>query len=303
MIAIDLGSNTLRVVVLDCESGVFEKSFEKIVKTADGLSQTNRVNDAALSRVIDAIDEAKESIDFGADSVRAVTTEAIRRAENSKEILQAIEADTGVVFEIISGDDEAKYTLLAVEHRLKTLDINPHAFVLVDIGGASTELIFSYRGDTITKSFPIGIVTIAQSYDDLEAMRHALPEVMSAMIDFTTEVYSNYGRVEHFIATAGTPTTVAAMKLRQTYATYDAEQINGMQLSVEDLDRELTHLLSLDFAQREFMVGVGRSDLISAGILIFREIFQIVAMESCVVIDDGLREGVALQACNTLLEI
>lgn len=300
MIAIDLGSNTIRVVVLDCESGVFGKSFEKIVKTADGLHQTNRVNDATLRRVIAAICEAKESIDFDADRVRAVTTEAIRRADNSEEILRAIEAETRVVFEIISGDDEAKYTLLAVEHRLNTLAMNPNAFVLVDIGGASTELIFSYRGDTITKSFPIGIVTIAQSYDGLAEMKQALPQVMSMMLDFTTEVYDKHGSVDHFIATAGTPTTVAAMKLGQTYATYDAEQINGTQLSIEDLDRELAHLLGLDFAQRELMVGVGRSDLISAGILIFRYIFQVVNMKSCIVIDDGLREGVALQACNTL---
>ncbi len=76
--------------------------------------------------------------------------------------MEEIKRETAVEFEIIDGDDEAKYALTATKYRLDSLDINPKSFVLVDIGGASTEVIFSYPAESIFKSFPIGIVTLTQ---------------------------------------------------------------------------------------------------------------------------------------------
>ncbi|MEA3491115.1 MAG: phosphatase [Campylobacterota bacterium] len=302
MIAIDLGSNTLRVTEMDCHTGEFGASFEKIVKTADGLADRGSIHPDAVERVISAIYEAKDEIDFSSGRVRAVTTEALRRAVNADAVLAEIREKTGVIFEIISGEEEAELTLLAVEHRLDLLyrDLGSDrldSFVLIDIGGGSTELIFCYPHKRVTRSFPIGIVTVAQQYLTLEAIAEAIPIVMREMQIFTDEVYSREGIVDRLVATAGTPTTVAAMKLGQNYADYDPRQINGSQLSIRDLDRELEYLLSLPFAQRETIVGVGRSDLIAAGILIFKHLLSIVGMDQCVVIDDGLREGVALQSC------
>ena len=299
MIAIDLGSNTLRVVQLDCKSMKVTNEYEKIVKTADGLAQHGLINDEAISRVISAIQEAQKQIDFISDSVKAVTTEAVRRAKNSDEVLLKIKEETGVAFEIISGDEEARLTLLAVKHRLRKLQYVSDSFVLVDIGGGSTELIFHYRDEVISKSFPIGIVTIAQSYETLDNIQDALPKEMFEMKMFCAEVYAIKGKVNSFVATAGTPTTVAAMKLGQTYATYDAKKINGTSLATKELDFYLKKLLSLPFEEREIAVGTGRSDLIAAGILIFKQLYSIVEFDVCVVIDDGLREGVALEECLT----
>jgi len=298
MIAIDLGSNTLRVIQVDCDSGRVMAAFEKMVKTADGLTRTGRVDERAVERVAQAIREAKEQIDFSSDEIRAVTTEALRRADNTEEVLAAIKEETGVQFEVISGEEEARLTLLATEYRLKHLDYDTEAFLLVDIGGGSTELIFRYPDKVLTRSFPVGIVTIAQHYASMEAIEAALPDEMAAMQTYTRERYRREGRIETFVATAGTPTTVAALKLGQNYATYDPEKINGTSLSVSDLSDALRLLLSTSDQEREKLVGVGRSDLIAAGILIFKRLFTIAEMEACIVIDDGLREGVALQGCQ-----
>jgi len=299
VIALDLGSNTLRVVEYDCTNREFGKSFERIVRTAEGLVESGQVGDAALHRIIDAILKAKKFIDFTSQEIYAVTTEAIRRASNAESILATIEEQTGLKFEIISAEREAILTLLAIENRLDLLESRGGgSFVLVDIGGGSTELTLSYADHTITKSFPIGIVTIAERYRSLEKIKEILPQLMSDMSSFLQETYSHYAPVESFIATAGTPTTIAAMKLGQNFATYDSEVVNGTKLTIEDLDREMAHLLSLGFADREELVGVGRSDLIAAGILIFRELFAFVNLDECIVIDDGLREGVALQGCQ-----
>ena len=303
MIAIDLGSNTLRVIQLDCQTGVFGATFEKIVKTADGLVQTGVIGSEAVERVIDAISEAKKSIDFSADKIHAVTTEAIRRASNSEAVLAQIKRETGILFEVISGEKEAALTLLAVEHRLKHLgreeeDRDFSSFVLIDIGGGSTELIFRYPDQTITQSFPVGIVTVAQQYETLERIDAALPTLMEEMKQFAQSVVLRYGALDAFVATAGTPTTVAAMKLGQNYATYDPALINGTFLDVQELDHYLKVLLAMPFEEREMTVGVGRSDLIAAGILIFRQLFTLLQMKECIVIDDSLREGLALEKCS-----
>ncbi len=297
VIAIDLGSNTLRITKLDCTTGKFVAEFEKIVKTADMLGSTGVIHHEAADRVIYAIKKAKKQIDFSNAVVKAVTTEAIRQALNRDEVLDRIAKETGVRFEIISGEEEAELTLLAVKNRLERLHHAAKDFVLVDIGGGSTELIFYYGEETFSKSFPVGIVTTAQQYGTLEDIENALPREMFDMQMFCAEVYATKGRTEAFIATAGTPTTVAAMKLGLNYETYDAKKVNGTSLKVEELDFYLKKLLAMPFEERETTVGTGRSDLIAAGILIFREIFRIVEFENCIVIDDGLREGVALKAC------
>jgi len=296
MVAIDLGSNTLRVVEMECSTKSFGATYEKMVKTADGLVDSGIISSDALSRVVDAISESKKSIDFSS-SIRAVATEAMRRASNSRYILDQIYTQTGVKFEIISGSEEARLTLLAVDHRLGILSGNSSSYLLIDIGGGSTELIFNYQDKKISKSFPIGILTIAQSYHTLEDIDRALYLLMDDMIDFVDDIYSRYGRVDSFVATAGTPTTIAAMKIGQTYTTYDPKEINGMELNSIDLDDALSHILSLPSKKRELLVGVGRSDLVTAGILIFKRLFDISGMPKCIVVDDGLREGVALDSC------
>ena len=298
MIAIDLGSNTLRVIRLDCEKSQYIDEYEKTVKTADGLAETGIVSEAAVERIIAAIMDAKTKIDFEQHALKAVTTEAIRKAENANAVLEKIKKVTGIDFEVISGDEEARLTLLAVKYRLSQLHYDSKNFVVVDIGGGSTELIFHYEDEVIARSFPIGILTIAQTYHTLEAIQEVLPDVMFDIEKFCAEVFATKGDISALVATAGTPTSVAAMKLGQTYATYDAAKINGTTLRVDELDLYLEKLLAMPFEKREETCGTGRSDLIAAGILIFKQLFKILECDKCVVVDDGLREGVALEGCN-----
>jgi len=297
LIAIDLGSNTLRVTRLDCQRKIFTASYEKMVKTADKLTHTGQIDQDAVTRIIAAIHEAQKEIDFTSESVRAVTTEAVRQAENKEEVVKRIARETGVHFEIISGEEEAALTLLAVQFRLAQLHYAAKNFVLVDIGGASTELIFHYEERTVSQSFPIGIVTIAQRYETFNEIKMHIAEEMRCLQHFCETIYATEKGVDLFIATAGTPTTVAAMKQGLTYASYDAQKVNGSILTENDLDTSLQRLLAMPFEARERTVGTGRSALIAAGILLFKEIYRIVGCRSCLVIDDGLREGVALQRC------
>ena len=331
-IGIDLGSNTLRATTYDRVSDTFGPRYGAIVKTADGLAQTGVISDAAVERIVAGLGQMREALPFGEAKARAVTTEALRRAANREEVLDRIAGETGIRFEIIDGDEEARLTLRAVRHRLQKLAATSHPpstihhppstihhppstpehelptthyplptqedLVLLDIGGGSTEVTFAYGDEVIAQSFPLGIVTLSQSYPDLAAIEAALPEVMAPLERFVAEVYIARGRPEAFVATAGTPTTLAAMQLGMEYDTYDPERINGTRLLRHAPRYYLDELLSLPFARREEIVGVGRADLVTAGILIFDRMYKILGFEACTVIDDGLREGVALDLAS-----
>jgi exopolyphosphatase/guanosine-5'-triphosphate,3'-diphosphate pyrophosphatase len=295
--AVDLGSNTLRVLQFDCKIKKSTAIYEKVVKTADGLAEYGFVNDEAVLRVVSALKEAQRKIDFSSE-VKAVTTEAIRRASNADAVLKKIQKKTGISFDVITGEEEARLTLLAVKDRLLKLQNASKSFVLVDIGGGSTEVTFHYATETISKSFPIGIVTMAQTYGHLENIEKALPRDMLDIQMFCSEILATKGSLETYVATAGTPTTVAAMKLGFNHETYDAAKINGTSLHKEELDVHLENLLSMSFEEREIAVGTGRSDLIAAGILIYKQLYKILDFNTCIVVDDGLREGVALDYCE-----
>lgn len=299
IIAIDLGSNSLRILKMNCETKERLGEFHKTVKTADGLSHSGLISKEAIERIITALNEAKEKLNFSNSRVKAVTTEAIRQANNSDEVLKIIQEQTNVSFEVINGEQEAIYALTAVQSRLKLLKESPKSFMMVDIGGGSTELLFHYGKDkTFSKSFPIGIVTVTQTFKSLPKIANAIPALMNPMKHYFNEVVNQYGTVELFIATAGTPTTVAAMKLGMEYATYNAQKIHGTKLSQKDLVVQLMKLLQMTPEERVRAVGVGRDDLIASGILIYDELYTISSFKESMVIDDGIREGVAFNECN-----
>ncbi len=300
VIAIDLGSNSIRFLKMNCQSKEVISTFHKTVKTADGLANTGVIDSEAIVRVIEAIEEAKLSIDFNDTQIKAVTTEAIRQAKNSDEVLSLIAEHTGVKFEVIDGEDEANYALIATQNRLKLLGEYPKSFLIADIGGGSTELIFSYGEKWIAKSFKVGIVTLTQSYHGLEEIQEAVPTLMEEMRRFCKEVYLEHGRVERFVAMAGTPTTIASMKLGMSYQSYDGARIHGTILTQADLAEQMQRLLSMPEDERTVMVGVGREDLITSGILIYDEIYKMTGFDSSLVIDDGVREGVAYATCEDI---
>ncbi len=294
--AIDLGSNTLRVLKYDCTRGERVAEYEKIVRTAEAIEQTGVISHQSLRAIIEGIQEAKVSLGGFSSRVYAVTTEALRIAKNASEVLDTIYKETGVVFEIIDGAKEAKLTLIAVKERLRQLNLKGD-FVLIDIGGGSTEVVFSRGEEIYSKSFPLGIVRVANSASSLDEIEEIVAKSLKGIEEFS----QNYLRDNmQLLATAGTPTTIAAMKHGLNYQTYDATKINGTVLKLEELDYYLEKLLTMNKKEREIAVGVGRDDLIVAGIVIFKALYRVLNKNRAIVIDDSLREGAAIWACSNL---
>jgi len=298
MIACDLGSNTLRIVQIDCKSGERVKEFEKIVKTADGLEETGEISKATLNRIIEAIREAKKEMDFSNDEVYAVATAALRRAANQEKIIDKIKKETGVKFEVISGTQEANLTAFAVRKALEKLQMKNDDFILLDLGGGSSELYIKKNERAFIKSFDLGIVTLTQKYESLEEVKKCLSSETKEIKKFIDEIYSHFGKPNVFVSTAGTATTLAAIKQGLDYEHYDHEKISGSKVSVEDIDDIFEKLLQLSPQKRDKWVGEGRADFIFSGIAILKNVLKISGFDKMTVIDDGLREGLALSKCN-----
>lgn len=287
MIACDLGSNSFRVVEIDCDTKQRVLGFERVVKTAEGISKNGEISKDAIKRIIEAIEDAKEFFDL--TDAKAVTTAALRKATNSALVLKKIKDATGLEFEIISAKCEARFTKVAVENRLHLENMDIESYVLMDLGGGSTELIFK----DFEVSFDIGIVTIVDKYllDDIEdGIKKELLEVR--------ELAKKIKKPKTFIASSGTPTTIASFLQGMDYESYDYRKVNGVVLSISDINKALKELLKMSESERIKWVGASRDDLIVAGIIIFREILKIFGFCEVLIIDDGLREGVALGRCD-----
>lgn len=291
MISIDLGSNTIRFIEYDGKR--WGQSFEKIVHTAEGLNFHGEIGILALERIVDAIIEAKNVLDFASHEVVAVTTAAMRMASNAEDILHEIFERTGILFRIIDGEEEALLTLKAVQNRLDLLNIPFEEFVLLDIGGGSTEIIVVSGNDTKSKSFPLGIVTLSEKAQTTDILRYEL-DVFKDMITHYLDGLSLKLPPKILVLTAGTPTTIAAYLMGMDYASYDPSRVNGSLLTRADCSVAFDTLMEMDEQTRAIYVGVGREELIATGIRIIEMIFDALKQEHAVVIDDGLREGVAL---------
>ncbi len=290
--SIDLGSNSFRVLIYDCKNHNGIGDFETSVGAADGLEETGKISSEAIQRIINAINTSISQLHYTPHKAIARTTQAMRKASNSDEVIKYIKEQTGVEFKIIEAVEEARLTLLAVVYALKRHKLNDKKFILVDIGGGSTELIIKDRYKIYKQSFDVGIVTLAQTKNSVEVLE-AYKKQMKEFIDSYNLDMNEFD----FISTAGTPTTIAALKLGLNYSTYDKDKINGTKVDLGDLENCLDIFKNNTPQYLENLVGTGRQDYIVTGVNIFQSIFEILNKESSIVFDDGLREGIAINSC------
>ena len=298
MIGCDLGSNTLRIVEMSCHSKTRIKAFERIVRTAKDLHLTGIISEQSKQNIFSALDEASKIFDFKNECCFCVTTEAMRIASNAHEILTEIEATFGLNFQIISGEKEAYLTSLAVENALKREGYEYKTYALFDLGGGSTEVTFCKNGIKESQSFPFGIINLAEQYKN--KLESHVTHIIETIDTFTQKQPKIPTTFLQLVTTSGTPTTVAAFLEGLDYDHYDANIVNGKILSLKDFEKAYQCLITMDEHEAERFTGTNRLDLVLAGILIIKAIMRKLGFDNCIVVDDGLREGVVLKECYNL---
>ncbi|MCG3685883.1 Ppx/GppA phosphatase family protein [Aliarcobacter butzleri] len=293
IVTIDLGSNSFRVLKYDYKNHKIISEFNDVVGMADGLVETLNISKDAMIRVINAINKASQDLNFDPKDAVCVTTAAMRKALNNKEVLSFFEEKTGAKFSIIDANEEARLTLLAVKYALKREKINSENFVLLDIGGGSTEIVVNTAQNYEAKSFDFGIVTMTQKSIKKEDLEKDLDDRKIQIKEFLNSLKIDL-KDYSFVATAGTPTTIAAIKLGQDYFSYDRNIVNGTKVNLNDLEDSLKIFKGHSKDELTKLVGQGRVEFMEVGTYIYKMVFEVLQKDESIVLDDGLREGVAI---------
>jgi exopolyphosphatase/guanosine-5'-triphosphate,3'-diphosphate pyrophosphatase len=296
---VDIGTLTCRLLIADIsvDGRLTElRSDRRILRLGEGVDQTKQLSVAAMDRVVQCLKEWRALIDAShVDATAAVATSAVRDATNREEFLDRMKREADFEVELISGEEEARRTMLGIRSGL------PHGVtdvLALDIGGGSTEFILDRPGQTsIVKSIDIGVVRLCE-----RLLHHDPPtddEIRQAREWITKETKAavagmgNY-QTATFVGTAGTITSLAAMA--QKLAIYEPARIHNYQLQLSAI-QELEHtFLSRNKAGRTGLPGLekGREEVITAGAIIIRTVMERLGMSIVLVSDLGLREGMLL---------
>ncbi|MBI4002472.1 MAG: Ppx/GppA family phosphatase [Nitrospira defluvii] len=299
LVGIDIGTLTCRLLIAELtpSGGLRElRSDRRILRLGQGVDRDRLLRADAMERVIATLREWRQVVDdYHVEAATAVATSAVRDARNREEFLGLVKREAGFHVEIISGEEEARRTMLGIRSGLPS---GVTDLLALDIGGGSTEFILDRPGhQTVARSIDIGVVRLS------ERMLHHDPPTVEE-IQQAREWVRNESRTAiadmplptgfTFVGTAGTITSLAAMA--QQLPTYEPARIHNYTLTLEVVKGLESQLLSRSKAQREGLPGLerGREEVIVAGAVILRTVMEILGMSECLVSDLGLREGVLL---------
>lgn len=302
--AIDLGTNTVRLLVVETSPAGWRALHEeqRVTRLGEGQAATGRLQPAPMQRTAAAVaDFARRAEGAGAPDVRIVATSAVREAVNGAEFLALVRSSAGRQVRVISGDDEARLTLLGVSRGLPGLKGD---FLLFDIGGGSTEFVLARAGRaTAVVSVRLGVVELAERFVGAGPVDLARYEAMAALVRARlaaglTEAIVRHGAVT-LVGSAGTATTLAALDLG--LEAYDATRVQGHLLTRAAVERLRARLSALSLAERAALpcVEPGRADLIVPGAAVCLEAMDRLGFDVLMVSDRGLREGIL---CEILAE-
>jgi exopolyphosphatase/guanosine-5'-triphosphate,3'-diphosphate pyrophosphatase len=316
--ALDLGTNNCRLLLARPSRRGFRvvDAFSRIIRLGEGVSQSGRLSEPAMSRTLDALKVCAAKL--GRAKVhrsRLVATEACRIAENGPEFLARVRDKVGLEIEILTREVEAR---LAVSGSAALIDPSCDYVLVFDIGGGSSELVLldlarkaRHRDRRMAgrvdaqqcmvawTSLPVGVVTLAERFGG----RQVTTDHFEAMVSETQRLLADFekhhgvaarlaGRRMHMLGTSGTVTTVAGIQLG--LKRYDRNRVDGCWLDVGDVRGVTADLLGRSYEQRiaEPCIGRDRADLVLAGCAILEGILRMWPCERLRVADRGLREGI-----------
>jgi exopolyphosphatase/guanosine-5'-triphosphate,3'-diphosphate pyrophosphatase len=294
---VDLGTNTVRLLVVESADGAWRPLHEtqRVTRLGEGQAAAGRLLPEPMRRTAAAVAEfSRAARGWGAASVRIVATSAVREATNREEFVARVEAESGERVEVVSGEDEARLTLQGVASGLPGLT---DSFVLFDIGGGSTEFVLARGGrPAAAVSLRLGVVSLQEEWGEPGPVSWERFARMRGLIerrlrDEVPDAIAGAGASE-LVGTAGTVTTLAALDL--ALPGYDARRVHGHRIGRATVERQLARLGALDVAERGRLpcLEPGRADVIIPGIAICLATMARFGRDSLVVSDRGLREGI-----------
>ena len=296
--AIDIGSNSIRCIVVE----VLEESTFRVltdekatVRLGENMTSCGRIAAVPWQRAMESLLRMKKIADgYGAELVEAVATSAVRRAVNGGDFVRAVERETGIRAEVISGEEEARLVSLSV---LNNFDMEGVRYGMVDIGGGSLEIVTAFGGHVEEfYSLELGAVTITDRFlrrdpvvpEDLARLyKHVRASLKAA---FKGEQV----KAQVLVASGGTITSIASMIMAMRREKYDTA--HGYEALLSDIVHLLAMLQRKDLKGRGTLPGLNpdRADIIVAGVAVISEVMRFFDVNILRVNERGIREGLIL---------
>ena len=299
--AIDCGTNSTRLLVK--EDGRTVERLMRITRLGQGVDATGRLAPEAVERTVAVLREFRAVMDrFGVERVRMTATSAARDAANRDEFFSVAEDVVGSRPELLGGDEEGRLSFLGATSELDPAD---GPFLVVDIGGGSTEFVVGTREPEGVISLDIGCVRITEKYlvsdpPTAEELSQAISVVHAYLDDVTRELPASLDAAR-LVGLAGTVTTMAAVEIG--LATYDRDRIHHFVLT-RDAAEDVFRTLALESrAQRVHNPGLeeARADVIVGGAAILVTILRHFDFDECLVSEADILDGVLLSLANAAL--
>jgi len=298
--AIDCGTNSIRLLIADITNGTLTDVVRTmvIVRLGEGVDKTGEFSQAALERTFAAIERFAELISkHQPEQVRFVATSASRDVSNRDEFVDGVASRLGIEPDIISGDEEAALSFLGATADLLNLDNPPTApYLVVDIGGGSTEFVLGTTAPTAAISTNVGCVRMTERH--LISDPATPQQIAAATADIDAAIDLAYAAVpiaqaKSLIGLAGSVTTVAAIALG--LSEYDSTAIHGSRISAQDVHRVTQDLLAMTRAERAKLgpMHEGRIDVIGSGALVLDRIMIRTGLKQVVVSERDILDGIA----------
>ncbi|MEQ8718608.1 MAG: Ppx/GppA phosphatase family protein [Acidimicrobiales bacterium] len=294
--ALDIGTNSTRLLIR--RDGEDLQRRLQITRLGEGVDASRRLTPAAITRTAAALgDYARDIERHGVDAVRAVATSAVRDATNAGEFLDAAQAALGVRPEVIPGEEEGRLSFAGA-----TTDLDPAdgPFLVLDIGGGSTEFILGTTAVDAIHSADIGSVRLTEAYIDSDPPRPeellACQSITEGHLDDVAAAFRDHGglgSVRQLVGVAGTITTAAAVELGLPDDSPPA--LHGFRLTREAAEDVFRTLATEDREMRATNPGLhpGRVDVIVAGMCILVKVMRHLGVADCLVSQHDILDGVA----------
>ncbi len=299
--AIDCGTNSIRLFIADIDGGNFREVVRdmEIVRLGQGVDQTGQFHPDAIARTLAAVDKfAAEIAKRGVEKIRFCATSATRDATNRHLFVDGVRERLGIEPEVISGNEEAA---LSFAGAIQDLDPAEGPFLVIDIGGGSTEFVFGTSTVEAARSVNIGCVRMTERHfandpATPEQIELARTDIQAAIAQAAAEVPITQAKT--LVAVAGTATTVAAAALN--LPEYDRYSIHLARISAAQVHDASTMFLTKNREERLALgyIHPGRVDVIPAGALVLSEIIKATGATGFVASESDILDGMARSLVN-----
>jgi len=297
--AIDCGTNSIRLLISDIDTSTNTATDVcremRIVRLGEGVDKTNAFSPRALERTFKAIDEYEEILlKHKVENLRFVATSATRDAQNKTMFIKGVIDRLRIVPEVIAGTEEAALSFDGATRSLRQKHKAP--FLIIDLGGGSTELVIGDQEPTGAYSMDVGCVRMTERHtpggNPTKAQEEAIrTDVRNALKEAGKKV--DWQKAQTIVGVAGTVTTVAAHILK--LKTYDPEVLHGASISAQQISQTAQDFISLTPSQRAALpyMHEGRIEVITAGSIVLDEVMKAIGAQTLIASERDILDGVA----------